>query len=123
MNDSNADDDLALWRMEEAFWLQGIEAYRRDMRDDAAMVFPDPTGVLMGKEVLAALEAAPRWVEVSISEGRVLRAGSAVVVLVYRAFAKRKEAEYRALCSSSYAFSGGAWKLVHHQQTPAEGNA
>jgi hypothetical protein len=123
MNDNKAGDDLSLWHMEEAFWLQGIEAYRRAMRDDAVMVFPDPTGVLMGNEVFAALAAAPRWAEVSISERRILRAGPGVVLLVYRALAKREQAEYRALCSSSYASNDGVWKLVHHQQTPVESAA
>ena len=110
--------------MEEAFWLQGIEAYRRDMRDDAVMVFPKPTGVLMGHEILDALETAPRWREVAMSERRILRAGSEVAVLIYRALAKRDGTGYEALCSSSYASDDdGGWKLVHHQQTPVASGA
>lgn len=105
-------------RMEKAFWLEGVEAYRRDLADDAVMVFPAPTGPLTGEVIYDALKDAPRWQELTISDPRLTRHADGVVTLVYMASAVRDDDRYEAFCGSCYLLAEGEWKLVLHQQTP-----
>jgi hypothetical protein len=87
---------------------------------EAVMVFAAPVGVLDREGTLASLEHAPRWRQVEIREGRLLRLSEDGVVFVYRAEARREgqKEPYVALCSSSYSRQAGDWKLVAHQQSP-----
>ena len=108
-------DDQTLWRLEADFWTGGPAHYRACLRSDAVMVFPEPPGVIVGRDaVLASLAGAPRWETVEMTERRLLRLGEHAAVLLYRVRALRAGTAYRALCSSSWA--GGC--MVHHQQTP-----
>ncbi|KKB10354.1 DUF4440 domain-containing protein [Devosia chinhatensis] len=108
-----------LWKIERGLWLDGAEAYRARMADSCLMVF-GPTGILDRDRILAALEAAPRWRDVELSEMALTTPGDSVaVVLAYKARARRDDGEdYQALCSSTYLVLEGEVKLVQHQQTP-----
>lgn len=113
-----SDDDI--WTLEKRFWLDGEPAYREHMAESAVMLFPEPVGVLVGEAILSSLADAPRWSSIDLHERELIRVGDAMLVVAYRAEAKRNAQNYRAICSSSYAVIDGDWKIVHHQQTPIE---
>lgn len=106
-----------LWEMERGFWLGGAEHYRRHMSEDAMMVF-GPVGVLKGEEIVATIEDAPRWSEVTFKDSGEVDRGE-TRVLVYLAEAHRADSPpYSAYCTSTYIRDAGSWKLIAHQQTP-----
>lgn len=107
-----------LWEIEERFWLDGAEAARTRIADDAVMIFPYPTGILQGEACLEGMRGAPRWRTVRMDDRVVTRTGD-VAVLAYRVSAERPDDPiYHALCASTYLDDGGTWRLVSHQQTP-----
>ncbi|MWD28247.1 nuclear transport factor 2 family protein [Aquicoccus sp. SCR17] len=109
-----------IWEIERAFWLDGVNAYHAYAHAAAIMVFPDPSGILVGPEILRGLELAPRWSHVAF-EGQTSTTTDETLVLAYRALAEREgEAPYRALCCSTYAREGHRWALIAHQQTPVQ---
>ena len=117
-------DDEA-WEMERRCWREGADHYRAILAPRAAMAFP--TGILLGDDILAALDGAPRWSSVEAAVRTVVRPTADIVVLAYRATARRPEQDpYTAWCTSTWVLSAGApaagtdgWRLVQHQQTPA----
>lgn len=115
----------ALWNLERAFWLGGVDVYQDHLAADALMVFPAPVGVLDRAATLAAIEAAPRWRSALFSAQRTLQPAADVFILCYAVHAKRDDAQpgYAALCSSTYVRQGEQWRLVLHQQTPSQGSA
>ena len=118
MDDIHASESF--WADEENFWLEGPDFYRAHMVLDAVMYFPEPTGILKGEQVLAALENAPRWDSVSFFDRHVEALGNKVR-LTYRAEGKRDSApSYIAKCESTYVKMGGDWYLACHKQEPLE---
>jgi catechol 2,3-dioxygenase-like lactoylglutathione lyase family enzyme len=108
----------ALWEVERRLWLQGADAYRKYLDEEALMVFAG-VGVLRREQILTTIQQAPRWQEVTMRDQTLASFGDAVVVLAYAAEARRTEGtSYRALCSSTYRKHGDAYTLVQHQQTP-----
>ena len=109
--------------LEEQFWKGDTPFYRKNLTDDAFMVFPDPPGVLTREQAVEAIGAAPRWTEIIFGDVRLVRLTDAAVVLTYRASARRagKEGRYTALTSSAYVRQDDSWKLAFHQQTPSAG--
>lgn len=111
--------ESGIWERERGFWLNGPAFYAEHMAPGAVMVFPPPVGILQGADILAGIEAGPRWDSVEMDEGAVSRHGE-TLVLTYRATGRRADAApYVALCASTYVGGGGGWKLVLHQHTPA----
>jgi hypothetical protein len=111
--------DADFWQVERSLWLKGAEAFRAWVAPDCVMVFPEPVGILSGEAILDGVVRAPRWQRLEISAAVLRRAGSATVLLAYRAEAHRGNGEtHRALCSSAYVHEAGDWWLVLHQQTP-----
>ncbi len=109
-----------LWELEERFWLDGAETFRKKLSDDAVMVFPYPAGILQGNAIIEGLGSAPRWRSVVMSD-RVFRRRGETALLAYRASAEREgEPMLEALCASTYLNDGGEWRLISHQQTPAD---
>lgn len=96
----------------------GKRFYDTILRDDAVMLFPG--GLLLeGKEQILESLAAQPWKSYQIDDLRTLPLGDEAATVVYKVTAKREGREpYEALISSTYALDAGAWKLVHHQQTP-----
>lgn len=108
----------SFWDAESRFWLEGSERYPSQLANGAAMVFPKPTGILTGDEIMESLGSAPRWDSVAFEEKSESRVGD-TMVLTYKAVGQRgDDRPYVALCSSTYARQAGAWKLLAHQQTP-----
>lgn len=111
--------DEEAWALEERFWLGGAAVFEQMLDNGCVMAFPG-MGVIRRAEILKGLAGAPRWLSVGMSERVIGRAGS-VIVLGYRAEARRKDQPvYRCLCTSTYRMDGAAWRLVQHQQTPVE---
>jgi hypothetical protein len=104
-----------LWNADEAF-------YREVLSTDAVMVFPEPTGVLAGTDILESIGTGERWRRIDFSDVRLVEIREGVRQLVYRADAKRSEdgSEYSALITTTYVRTGGDWTLVAHQQTPID---
>ena len=112
--------DEEAWAMERAFWTGGAERYREAIDPACVMAFPAPAGIIAGPEIVRSLADAPRWSSVSMVETRVARPADDLLVLAYRAEGRRERAApYVAYCTSTYRRSGGRWRLIQHQQTPA----
>jgi hypothetical protein len=108
-----------LFGIEEKFWTEGAEHYRRHLAPSAIMVFPDPPGVLIQDEIVSVV-GKKRWSEVELEEHRVLELDDRSAVVIYKATARRPGggAPYVARASSAYVRDGASWKLAFHQQTP-----
>ena len=103
------------WADEEAWWTLGTAEARRRAHPSCVMAFAH--GVLQGEAIFAALDAAPRWQEVVMTDRRVVE-GEDAVVLAYRARARRNgEAPYEAFCTSTWVRQNDGWRLIQHQQT------
>ena len=117
---ANLDASANFWGEEENFWLEGPDYYRAHMVPDAVMDFPEPTGLLKGEQVLAALENAPRWDSVVFFDRHIESLGNKAR-LTYRAEAWKNGARaYEAKCESTYVKTGGDWLLTCHKQVPVE---
>ncbi len=109
--------DELLFALEERFWMEGAEYYRRHLADDAVMVFPD--NVLVSDQIPHTVEGAGRWSQVELEEQRLLELASGAAVVTYKATARRGDGTpYVARASSAYVNDGRTWKLAFHQQTP-----
>lgn len=112
------DDDDA-WAMEERMWTGSAAALAGALDPACLMVFPAPAGILDATAAVAALDSAPRWRDVVLSERRIGRPADDLLVLAYRAVGARDgAAPYHARCSSTYRRADEGWRLVQHQQTP-----
>lgn len=112
-------DDAAVWAQEERFWTAGEDHYAGVLDPDCLMAFPAPAGLMAGAEIAPSLAAAPRWASVEMTERRIARPGTGLLVLGYRALGRRDgAAPYEAYCTSCYRDAGGGWRLIQHQQTP-----
>jgi hypothetical protein len=108
-----------LWTLEERFWTEGADFAKTHTAGGALMVFPYPTGILQGDQIVEGMANARRWRSVSLSD-KTVRVGTETAVLAYRARAEREgEPIYEALCASTYVRDDGEWRLMAHQQTPA----
>ena len=107
-----------LFSLEEKFWTQPGEYYRRNLAPAAIMVFPDPAGVLVKDEIVSSVETAPRWSQVALEEHRLLELSETSAVVTYKATATRDGKAYVARASSAYVREGEVWKIAFHQQTP-----
>ena len=78
-------------------------------------------GVLDRAQALEAMADAPPWSWFRIEEPRVVELGADAAALTYLATAQRDgEAEFSGRTTSVYVRSDGSWRLVLHQQTPAD---
>lgn len=108
-----------IWALEQGFWTEGPEHYRAHMHDACLMALPPPAGIMTGREILAAIEAAPRWRSVNMHGRSLARPSPGAIVVAYQAEGVREgEPPYRAICSSTYHRAGDGWRLIQHQQTP-----
>lgn len=96
------------------------EFYRAHLTDDALMILPPPAGMLDGDTAATALSKVPTWDEHRVSDARLVRLGANTAVVMYRAHARRGDADpYEAMISSTYVKNGGGhWRLATHQHTP-----
>lgn len=91
--------------------------YKEVLAREVLMLFPGGMVIEDRSDVISSM-GGPPWDGFEISDERVLELGDAVAAVIYRATAKRGEAEYTALFNSTYIREDGMWKLALHQQTP-----
>lgn len=108
-----------LFSIEEKFWTQGADYYRRHLADSAIMVFPEPAGVLVEDAIVSSVAEQQRWSRIELEEHRLLELGDGSAVVTYKATARRGSGKrYVTRASSAYVRDGEEWKLAFHQQTP-----
>lgn len=115
-------DDARVWNFEESLWKASPNEYRADISSHGLLVVPEDPFVMTGKQAADAMADTPRWDEVAFSKKQVSRPDGdegGLIVIAYRADAKRGDEDYSAWCSSTYLRRGHEdWVVVQHQQTP-----
>ena len=113
-------DDDRVWSFEKSLWTGDTEHYRHLIDDECVMVVPTPPFVLKGSDAINAVADTPRWDEVDISEGLIVRPQEGLIVVAYTANARKEGGSgYEAHCTSTYRRLGhDEWRVVQHQQTP-----
>jgi len=112
-------EDERIWDFERELWLGRGEVYRERVAGDCLMALPEQPFVFQGQQATEAVEATPRWDDVDFSDRRVSRPQEGLIVIAYRADARRDDKTYRAMCTSTLRrLSHEQWDVVQHQQTP-----
>ena len=91
--------------------------YDRVLADDVLMLLPGGMVIDDRATVVESMKGAA-WQSYEMTDEHVVPLGEDSAVVGYRATATRDDEPYTALFNSTYARSGGEWKLVVHQQTP-----
>ena len=110
--------ESTLWEHERGFWTGGAEYYRRNLANNALMVFPRMT--LDKAQTIESIANAPRWTTVTFETQQYVPLSDDVVALHYHAVAVRDgdPSPYSALVTSVYVRREAEWLLAIHQQTP-----
>lgn len=109
-----------IWQVEEDLWRKGEDAFRDMVDPGCLMAFPG-LGVIGKDAAIAGLKDAPRWSEIALQDRHLSRIGKDLVVLGYKAAARRAgEAPYCCFATSTYRRTADGWQLMQHQQTPAD---
>jgi hypothetical protein len=113
-------DDQRVWSFEESLWTGDAQHYRDLIDDQCVMVVPTPPFVLQGEAAISAVSGTPRWDDVTISDGRIVRPQEGLIVIAYHASAAQDGGPgYEADCTSTYRrLAHDEWRVVQHQQTP-----
>ena len=113
-------EDERVWRFEESLWTGDADHYRELIDDECLMVVPAPPYVMSGEQAIDAVSKTPRWSSVTLSERQVKRPEEGLIVLAYKAEARKEGGEaYAAHCTSVLRRLGhDEWRVVQHQQTP-----
>ncbi len=113
-------DDARVWAFEESLWTGGADHYQELVDEACLMVLPAEPHVLEGRAAIDAVSHAPHWSHVEISQGQISRPEEGLIVLAYKANARKDgRADYEAWCSSTYRrLAHDVWRVVQHQQTP-----
>lgn len=113
-------DDDRVWAFEKSLWTGDAQHYRDLIDDECVMVLPTPPFVLRGTDAIEAVADTPRWNDVALTEGRIVRPQEGLIVVAYRAKASRGDGQdYDAHCTSTYRrLAHDEWRVVQHQQTP-----
>ena len=110
-----------IWDFERELWTGPVEAYDRKVADDCVMALPSEPWLLDGEAARKAVKDTPRWDSVEFSMTRVEKPEHGMIVIAYRAQAKREGQDYDALCTSTLRRVGEEdWEVVQHQQTPLD---
>lgn len=118
-------DDNRIWDFEQSLWTASAEHYADSIDEACLMVLPAEPFVFTGAQSIAAVQHTPRWDEVQLTDRQVARPQEGLIVVAYRAEARRGEQHYAAYCTSTYRHLPGAdgertedrWQVVQHQQT------
>ena len=113
-------DDDRVWAFEKSLWTGDAQHYRDLIDESCVMVLPQPPFVMEGAEAIRAVEGTPRWNEVVITAGHIMRPQEGLIVIAYNAHASREGSDdYDANCTSTYRrLAHDEWRVVQHQQTP-----
>lgn len=112
-------EDARAWSFEESLWTGDAAHYRELIDDECLMVVPAPPFVLRGQAAVDAVSDTPRWSTVSFSEQEVSRPQEGLIILAYRAEARKDGEAYTAHCTTTIRrLAHDVWRVVQHQQTP-----
>lgn len=115
-------NDDRIWNFEKSLWTAENEEYRHKIARDGILVVPDEPFVVAGHKAADMMADTPRWDSVEFSETKVARPDGpkgGLIVIAYKAQAKRGEQAYEAYCTSTLLREGeDDWVVVQHQQTP-----
>ena len=111
--------DEQIWDYERDLWTG--DSYHEKIARDALMVVPMEPFLLVGQAAADAMAETPRWDEVRFSEQKIARPDGpegGLIVIAYRADARRDDNSYMAWCSSTLLRRAhDEWVIVEHQQT------
>ena len=111
-------EDARVWEFEESLWTGDAEHYRELIDPECLMVLPAEPFVFTGEEAIGAVQDTPRWDEVAFSHRSVARPQEGLIVIAYKAEARRGEEAYAAYCTSTLRrLAHEEWRVVQHQQT------
>ena len=113
-------DDNRVWSFEEGLWTGDAAHYRELIDQQCLMVLPSEPFVMTGEQSVEAVSNTPRWSSVDLSDRQVSRPEEGLIVVAYKATAKRDAGDdYIAYCTSTYRrLAHEQWRVVQHQQTP-----
>ena len=113
-------NDERVWQFERSLWTGDADHYRKCIDEDCLMVLPDEPHVIQGGEAIEAVAHTPRWREVELENGHIVRPQEGLIVVAYTAHARKEDGEaYTAHCTSTYRrVRHEEWQVVQHQQTP-----
>ena len=115
------DDPITLerrgWKALSSSAEEARRFYDEVLADDLLMLLPGGLRLTERAATLDSMSGAP-WESFELDDVALLTVTPDVAVVAYRAAARRGEAVYTALCSSTYVRDGDGWKLCLHQQTP-----
>lgn len=111
-------EDQRIWAFEKSLWTGGADTYRAAVDPECRMVLPTEPFIFDGEAAIAAVSDTPRWEEVDFSETSVARPQDGLIVIAYKAEARRGAESYSARCTSTLRRLGHEeWTVVQHQQT------
>ncbi len=111
-------EDDRVWAFERSLWVGDADHYRELVDSECLMVVPKEPFVLQGEEAISAVASTPRWSDVEIRKGRIVRPQEGLIVIAYRADARRDGERFVAYCTSTYQRVGDhEWRVIQHQQT------
>lgn len=112
-------DDERIWAFEESLWLGDAEHYRQLIDDQCVMALPADPYVYGATAAIEAVANTPRWAEVTFDERQVMRPEEGLIVIAYRATARREDESYTAYCTTSIRRRAHEdWLVVQHSQLP-----
>ena len=113
-------EDARIWEFEESLWTGDAAHYRELIDDECLMVLPAEPFVFTGEQAIAAVQDTPRWDEVTFSQQQVSRPQEGLIVISYKAEARRADEGYAAYCTTTMRWlAHEVWRVVQHQQTIA----
>jgi hypothetical protein len=111
-------DDTRVWDFERSLWVGDAAHYDRLIDDECLMVLPDRQHVFTGRQAIDAVQATPRWAAVDFSAQQISRPQEGLIVLAYKADARRADQAYIAFCTTTIRrLAHEEWRVVQHQQT------
>lgn len=112
-------DDERIWKFEEELWTGGDKVYRERVSADCLMALPSEPYIFGGDAATQAVQDTPKWDEVEFRDTQVSRPQEGLIIIAYRAEARRGDKSYHALCTSTLRrLAHEEWDVVQHQQTP-----
>ena len=112
-------DDERIWQFEESLWLGGSETYRTLIDDKCVMALPSAPHIFDATAAIDAVASTPRWSTVEFAEQRVERPEEGLIVIAYRAHARRGDEAYEAYCTTTIRRRAHEdWLVVQHSQLP-----
>lgn len=111
-------EDQRAWDFERSLWTGDAEQYETLVDPECLMVLPTEPYVFTGEQAIAAVQATPRWSDVSFSDQQIARPQEGLIVLAYKASAARDDKAYAAYCTTTIRrLEHDVWRVVQHQQT------